>query len=164
MLVPSTARTSDRWAALTVLPGQATHDVGPVDLGREEHHDVGRERHAQPLDDPFDGREGAQCHGEGDAATRQRRPERSRPGVQQLLPRSDRHQVGREVERVGTDQGDEGSTVTAMPLVPNFACARAPRLLSVARRVRSQISCTAIVSGSVTGTAQSMLLPNVAQA
>ena len=56
------------------------------------------------------------------------------------------------------------STVTAMPFVPNFARARAPRLLRVARAVRSQISCTAIMSGSVTGTVQSIPLQNVAPA
>lgn len=56
------------------------------------------------------------------------------------------------------------TAVTAVAFVPNFARARAPRLLPVASAVRSQISCTAIMSGSVTGTVQSMPLPNVAPA
>ena len=56
------------------------------------------------------------------------------------------------------------SAVTAVAFVPNFTRARAPRLLPVARAVRSQISWTAIMSGSVTGAVQSMPVPNVAPA
>jgi hypothetical protein len=117
-----------------LLSREAAHDAGPVDLHREEHHDVGQQRHAQPLEDPFDVREGAQCHGEGDAATRHGRPERSRSGVQQMHPLADRHQVGREVEHVGTDQGNEEHHGDACGLRPELR----PREGSVDQRARGR--------------------------